>query len=307
MVTLKLKIMKNLLLSLTLLSLSVTMLNAQTVSHFDVADICSSNNLSAGTIYFTGAYTLSQCINIGSINLTWNGYSYTTNASGLSGSTCSHNKGVSCIDGNPPTTFPATIVIHSPASIAGTYTTDGSGNITSYVLPVELISFTAKQDKQSIQLDWQTASEENNEGFEVQRSNNGEEWEVLDFVEGNGTTLEVQNYTYTDEESFAGVNYYRLKQIDFDGQFEYSEIVNISQKISNISIIEIFPNPVTDGLNIVGAEGKVTIYNILGQPMKQFTVSDENSSIDVVDLPKGQYILRIQQQNGNMVTKQFVK
>jgi hypothetical protein len=153
------------------------------------------------------------------------------------------------------------------------------------------------------------ASEEINAGFEVQRSSNGEEWETIDFVEGNGTTLEVQNYTYTDEEPFADNNYYRLKQIDYDGEFEYTHLVSVKYgKSDKAENLRIFPNPVTDRLNIIGTpKGQATIYNMLGQPVKRFTISNETSSIDVVDLPKGQYILRIQQQNGNMVTKQFVK
>lgn len=184
--------------------------------------------------------------------------------------------------------------------------------INALPLPVELIAFDAEQENTSVKLTWQTASEEINAGFEVQRSNNGNpdsyrEWETIDFVEGNGTTQEVQNYTYTDEEPFTGINYYRLKQIDYDGQFEYSKIVNINQKSSNTSTIQLFPNPVKDELNIIDGQGQATIYNMLGQPVKQFTVNNETSSIDVSDLPKGQYILHIQQENGTVATKRFVK
>ena len=182
------------------------------------------------------------------------------------------------------------------------------------VLPVELTYFNGKKGTEGNELTWQTASEKINKGFEVQRSSNGEEWEALDFVEGNGTTLEVQNYTYTDEAPFAGDNYYRLKQIDlptgqagFDGQYEYSDIINLTIEQFNNSTISIFPNPVTDELNIIGGQGQATIYNLLGQPVKQFTINTEQSTINVTDLPSGQYILHIQQINGTIATQRFLK
>ena len=157
-------------------------------------------------------------------------------------------------------------------------------------------------------LEWQTANEENNKGFNIQHSLDGENWETIDFVQGHGTIQEVQDYTYTDETPPAGINYYRLKQVDFDGQFEYSNIVNVHYEAESTNDeLSVFPNPISDELNIINGEGIATIYNILGQPVKQFTVNSRQFAMNTGDLPKGQYILHIFRQNGMVVTRQFVK
>ena len=165
-----------------------------------------------------------------------------------------------------------------------------------------------------------TATEKNNEGFEVQRSTDAKEWKTLDFVLGNGTTLETQNYTYLDvgtdvlgRDVLVKRLYYRLQQIDLDGQFEYSDIINVELGISDYEL-QIFPNPVQDQLNIIDGQGQATIYNVLGQPVKELTIHNGQSrgfgtsfTINVSDLPKGQYILHIQQENGHINVKQFIK
>lgn len=194
-------------------------------------------------------------------------------------------------------------------SWSGTNETAHAAAELNYIssLPVELTFFKGQTTNEGTFLTWQTAIEENNYGFEVERSTNGQDWETLAFVEGHGTTIETQNYTYTDEAPLTGINYYRLKQIDFDGAFEYSDVVNITMKASNNGEVRLFPNPVSDELNIVNGEGVATIYNALGQPVRELIINNVQSTINVKDLPKGQYILRITQQNGNVVSQQFVK
>ncbi len=90
-------------------------------------------------------------------------------------------------------------------------------------IPVELISFTANASEGLVELSWITATETNNQGFEVQRSAGGGEFEAIAFVEGHGTTTETQTYSYSDRNVNVGSYSYRLKQIDFDGTFEYSD------------------------------------------------------------------------------------
>jgi hypothetical protein len=180
---------------------------------------------------------------------------------------------------------------------------------TSPVLPVEMIAFTAQvQDNQTTLLQWQTASEENNQGFEVQRSADGKNWEAIHFVAGNGTTLETQNYTFTDDDPLAGVNYYRLKQVDFDGQFEYSNIVNIQTiESSNPQTINIYPNPVTDELTIENGQGTAIIYNAVGQSVQEVNIDASKVQLKVSELPQGIYTIHIRKTNGESITKQFVK
>jgi hypothetical protein len=175
-------------------------------------------------------------------------------------------------------------------------------------LPVEMTYFRGQAITSGSYLEWQTATEENNDGFEIQRSIDGKNWEKIGFEAGAGTTFEVQNYDFLDARPLTGTNYYRLKQIDFDGKFDYSQVVTIfyGQELANDNF-KVFPNPVKDQLTIMDGEGIATIYNILGQPVKEFTINNAQFSIDMNDLPKGQYILRISRQNGNVVTKQLIK
>jgi hypothetical protein len=188
---------------------------------------------------------------------------------------------------------------------------DGNDVVLSLInpLPVELMAFTAKvQDNQTNLLEWQTASEENNDGFEIQKSIDGKSWKNIGTVEGNGTTVEISNYNFIDESPFDGMNYYRLKQLDFDGQFEYSNIVNIQTvEQSNNQTLKVYPNPVQDNLTIEEGRGIVTIYNMLGQPVLEITNSESQTTINVSDLPKGQYLLRILKTDGTIVTQQFMK
>lgn len=181
---------------------------------------------------------------------------------------------------------------------------EGTG--TQSVLPVELTSFEAKKEANVTVLNWQTATEENNEGFDIQRSTDVETWESIGFVAGAGTTLEVQDYEFTDTEAKAGKFYYRLKQIDFDGQFEYSEVVTVELTSLN-NDVAIYPNPVSNNLTIEGVQGIATIHNLLGQPVKEFSINNEQENIDLSDLTEGQYLLMIQAANGERVIQQFVK
>jgi len=113
-------------------------------------------------------------------------------------------------------------------------------------IPVELVSFTASQSNDQIQLSWITATELNNQGFEIERKTT-ESWEKIGFVNGNGTTTEMQYYSFTDNSGL--VNnvykiYYRLKQIDFDGTYEYSNEVTIELSQPDSYLLnQNYPNP----------------------------------------------------------------
>ena len=183
------------------------------------------------------------------------------------------------------------------------------------VLPVELVTFNGYATTKGSRLTWQTASEKNNEGFEIQRSFNGRDWKNIGFVLGKGTTQESQTYQFVDQQPKDGINYYRLKQIDFDGRSDYSNIVNVEYQTTQ-SKLQIYPNPVKDELNIIGGQGQATIYNMLGQPIQSFHIENyshngsENNSVFKVntsELTKGQYILQIITQDGNLITKSFLK
>ncbi len=121
-------------------------------------------------------------------------------------------------------------------------------------IPVELIYFEARQiGDQKVMLEWQTATELNNAGFDVEWSVDGDRWEVLEFIEGAGTTSEVQTYQVIHDFPVGGLNYYRLRQVDYDGAYEYTgiEIVEITDEneVSNDLDFIVFPNPSLFGQN----------------------------------------------------------
>jgi hypothetical protein len=125
-------------------------------------------------------------------------------------------------------------------------TEDYIGNLTP--VPVKLIKFIAFKKDNIGKLEWTTASEINNDYFEIQKSLDAANWNPIGTVQGQGNTSKLTHYYFDDLNLVTGVNYYRLKQIDFDGKFEYSEVRLISTVSSNSMIV--YPNPTRDELNV---------------------------------------------------------
>lgn len=150
------------------------------------------------------------------------------------------------------------------------------------VVPVELVSFTALKNDNSVLLSWMTASEINNSGFEIQRFqdypngflqdeiNRINDWQIVGFVDGMGTTTEYSNYSFIDEGLTSGRYAYRLKQIDFDGTFTYSDEVQIDLESPVQFILEQnYPNPFNPKTKIswqssVSSQQTLKIYDMLG-------------------------------------------
>jgi len=138
-------------------------------------------------------------------------------------------------------------------------------------IPVELTKFVSVIRKGDVILEWSTATELNNLGFEVQRSSKGNEFVTVGFVNGKGTVTEIQNYTFTDENMEVGSYSYRLKQVDYDGTFEYSNVVEADVTAPKVFALEQnYPNPFNPGTKIkfsLAADSKVTltVFDVLGQ------------------------------------------
>lgn len=148
-----------------------------------------------------------------------------------------------------------------------------SSNVGNQALPVKLISLTATPvNNEYIRLDWITASEINNKGFEILRSDNGTDWTSIGWVDGNGTTNEQHSYLYNDHTVQPNVEYYyRLRQTDFDGKTELTEIVS-GEIISGsaITVAALQPNPASASVRITisttePAPASITFYDILGK------------------------------------------
>ena len=170
-------------------------------------------------------------------------------------------------------------------------------------LPVELTSFTASVSEQYVQLCWTTASEINNLGFEIERKIKNTEWITKGFVEGHGTTTKTNSYIYKDP-VLPGKYEYRLKQIDFDGTFEYSDIVEIyADNPAKYSLDQNYPNPFNPNTKIeftIPKAGKVSlkVYDIMGKKVKTLINKKMPSgsykiNFDGKALPSGVYFYTI--------------
>lgn len=160
-------------------------------------------------------------------------------------------------------------------------------------LPVELSFFKAEAALEGVSLKWQTTAEVQNDFFEVQKSTNGIDFDVIGIVNGNGNSVEVNNYSFYDINFKNGAAYYRLRQVDFDGTFEYSEIelVKSGDVKANISL---FPNPATSEFNFVGlGEGPsiVQIFSNNGELVKAVTINF-NEPVSISDLSPGAYFVK---------------
>ncbi len=183
----------------------------------------------------------------------------------------------------------------------------------SEFLPVELTNFEGRCNHGKAVLQWSTASEENNSHFEVERKPIGTntEWEFLDKMEGYGTTANAQVYSFIDNVPYRD-NIYRLKQVDFDGQYEYSNSITVSNCWDvNVSV---FPNPTQDYIQInypAISEGsaKIKLYNTLGKKIleqnEDIIVGENSFRINFPHLVKGVYNLEIQSE-GNLTKKSIV-
>jgi hypothetical protein len=189
---------------------------------------------------------------------------------------------------------------------------------TMSVIPVELVSFKASVDNNSVTLDWITATEVNNSGFEIQRSSNGSEFSKVGFISGNGTTTEMKSYSFTDGQLERGSYSYRLKQIDYDGTFEYSNVIEAEVfPVSQYSLSQNHPNPFNPSTKIefslaADSRVKLRIFDLLGQEVYNLTNNDMKSGLHTVNfdgssLNSGVYFYQIEAEGINGVKFNEVK
>ena len=177
-------------------------------------------------------------------------------------------------------------------------------------LPVELIAFNAAERDEQIHLSWTTASEIDNDFFQVEHSVDGTHFETIDKITGAGTTSEVNIYTFIHKKPSNSVNYYRLKQVDFDGAFEYSNVVSVFFKGDNEWFLR--PTLTGDQITIQWSENiqpeAISIFSLTGKMIFDKKINTENSveEIDVQHLPKGQYFLKLKS-GRSISTKRFIK
>lgn len=176
------------------------------------------------------------------------------------------------------------------------------------IVPVELTSFAANVSNQQITLSWITATELNNNGFEIERKLDGE-WQKISFIKGNGTTTEESKYIYNDQfkyQSYQGTVQYRLKQIDFDGTYTYSKAISVEVDFTpkEYTLYQNYPNPFNPSTTIKFAlpfdsKVRIVVYNILGEQVDLILdqvkeTGYHNVNFNAASLTSGIYIYSIE-------------
>lgn len=178
-------------------------------------------------------------------------------------------------------------------------------NITP--LPTQLASFSGQiiAENESIQLVWETFSENNNDHFEIERSANNTDFEPIGIEKSGGNLQSLQSYQFIDDNPVFGKNYYRLKMVDIDGKYQYSDIIEFEFKGDEIRI---FPNPTSGIFRLEGkaiTEGKITVFDQVGRLIQSQNISD-SQEIDLSNQPNGIYFLKIVS-NGGTQAKRIIK
>lgn len=181
------------------------------------------------------------------------------------------------------------------------------------MVPVELSSFTATAFENSVILKWSTATETNNQGFEIQKKIDSDFYSI-GFVRGAGSTTELQNYSFTDRNLVNGKYEYRIKQIDYDGSFHYSDVVEVEvTDVKTFSLSQNYPNPFNPTTNIkfnIPNAGYTTlsIYNLIGEKVSELVnevlvEGEYNISFDAKNLPSGIYVAKLTANGFNQTIK----
>jgi hypothetical protein len=172
------------------------------------------------------------------------------------------------------------------------------------IVPVELKSFTASVNDNDVTLNWETASEINNSGFQIERKSTGD-YEVIGFLPGFGTTTEPRSYSFTDAGLQSEHYIYRLKQIDLDGSFEYSDEIQVEVTIPDAFALEQnYPNPFNPSTKInfsLAVDSKVSlkVFDVLGQEVATLINSNllagsHNVDFSAANINSGVYFYRLQ-------------
>ena len=172
------------------------------------------------------------------------------------------------------------------------------------VVPVELTSFTASASGAEVILNWSTATELNNYGFEIQRKVLGGEFATVAFVKGQGTTTQQNQYSFADKNLDEGKYFYRLKQMDYGGQFSYSQTVEVDVRmLNNYTLEQNYPNPFNPTTTIgyvlqEKSNARLTLLNSLGEEIAVLVNEEQDKGyhkveFDASKLSSGVYFYKL--------------
>jgi len=188
-----------------------------------------------------------------------------------------------------------------------------TAGVDGTTLPVSLSDFNAKVLDNSVELSWATTVETNNDYFQIERSSNGRAFEMIDRVEGANNSVTLKNYTSIDRNPNTGDNYYRIKQVDLNGAFTYSDIVLVEMLSRNT--MRMYPMPVSNQLTIdytssQTEQASIMLVDALGVLVSQTNLTavpgDNSFTIDVTTIPAGSYFV-IMQFDTNRIIRNIIK
>jgi hypothetical protein len=185
------------------------------------------------------------------------------------------------------------------------------------LLPITLLTFQARPQAGGILLEWRTAAELNNDYMAVERSADGRVFDEIGRVPGQGDSYAPRSYSFRDEYPLRGINYYRLRQVDYDGRMEYHPIITVAFEAAGGLSLEAFPSPAAEELrlrwsarDLAGARdvAVLRLYDIQGRPLGEYPVSGAGGVfyLPVKGLAPGVYLVELWQR-GERVLARFVK
>ncbi|MEM7369897.1 MAG: T9SS type A sorting domain-containing protein [Bacteroidota bacterium] len=202
---------------------------------------------------------------------------------------------------------------------------DMAGNLVDYViervddvLPVEWLDFTAYQTgESSVTLDWSTLTESNNASFDIEKSLDGILFERIGSIQGQGTTSNISTYSHIDEKVYEPTNFYRIKQIDFNGDFSYSNIQEVRMGAGFSYHVELYPNPAIEEISISATADGIKTFEMELVDMTGRILQSQNqlelggsqvAKVNISTYTPGIYMIRLREQNDeSFYTQTFIK
>lgn len=263
---------------LTLFILNISSLKSQICVNLDNWSLIADNE--------DGTCTYNISIIVNSSNGASGDVTFTLNGSTV------HTE-LSCVCNPATISFPVTVACGTTINVDANYDAPGNGNdcagsTGNIVLPVEWISYKVTKKGNSNLISWTVIENNANKEYVIERSQDGSSFEQIGTQENEGAHNERHDYTFSDNKPFVGLNYYRIKQIDQDGSFIFSNLMVIESSLRKKT--SIYPNPFRD-IIIMDSDyiSSWNITNLYGQVIK----SGDEKQIDTADIPSGIYFLQI--------------
>ena len=177
-------------------------------------------------------------------------------------------------------------------------------------LPVVMNGFNVQKMGAKSKLTWKTSSEYNNKGFQIERSLNGRDWQSIGFVQGAGNSQTEKQYAQMDYTPAKGLNYYRIKQIDLDNQFKYSSVLTLN--FAEAGSFAVYPNPARNQATISlpsleNNQATLQILSLDGRVVKVLSLTQSNLNVNLSDLNKGVYLIRLSAEGQHATQKLIVE